>query len=295
MKKNREMINIFSASVIDLFASALGVFILMTMVLIANVDSKNKSIAPQLTANPKKDQSFRPIDLPEIVTDFEYSIDKPNTLNHVNFLGDSDSLIDPYASWEIKRIASFIKKNSFKKVNVIGHTNISKTEFEAFEIFSTIKNPAKEVYEKMELIDKKIDEINKEILKFQPNTIKLEFKQREFPVTSPEYRKIRMQIKEAETPIKNLFDERSNLYAEKRKLAENIPHQFIRQAILIGLSSKRAQKVCQKLIEFGVNDEVLNCYGVGSSQLILLEDFHNDIEANDQGHKNRRVEISFSS
>jgi outer membrane protein OmpA-like peptidoglycan-associated protein len=122
--------NIFSASVIDLFASALGVFIIFVMILIPKVDKKSKKITTsKVKEKPKvirinKDGIPHKLKISEI-NKISFKKNDIAFLHHVNFIGGTNILL-PGSKEQLNELANRLINDRYLFLEIRGHTNTTK-------------------------------------------------------------------------------------------------------------------------------------------------------------------------
>lgn len=133
-KIKKEEYNIFSASVIDLFASALGVFIIFVMILIPKMnktsdkteDNKNSETYKQVETK-KESFKFKINQLPtklktEKIQSIKFKKNDVAYLHHVNFASNSNVFL-PGSKEQLDALAEKLLLNQNLKIEIRGHTN----------------------------------------------------------------------------------------------------------------------------------------------------------------------------
>lgn len=280
-KKNRE-VNIFSASVVDLFASGLGVFLIVSIIALVN-QKKESSKAKEGDMN----HAVRS----EMIGEIEELTNKLEKLSNENFKLKTKFLMNA-------KVQSKTKNELEKNLEIeVLKSNIVRTK-----VFHDQK--IKEMQEELNESKKLIEELNRAVAAERKNAAmgKLGVGENfnEFEVGS----KFLLQ----DVHFYPGTDRSIEPYATRELVAfaafmaknpgvtvEVSGHIFeTKKAIESGkaedeynLSGRRARNVCNILVREGVNPKRLKCVGYGASRPIQMT---ND-QYSETAQKNRRVEV----
>lgn len=284
-KKNRE-VNIFSASVVDLFASGLGVFLIVS--IIALVNQKKESAKAQFE---KSELSFEQD-------------------------GEKENLKLKKRVDQLKKQLIELRSKHLETAKPTGKTS------EILELKLVHASEKSELVREKEQVENKLEKMRAELkeakkliseLKFQAKHSKNDAKSGEkgTGINFNEYQvgsKIRLENVQfypgTDRPIEPYASREIGEFADYMNenpmvIVEVSGHIFeTKKAIESGkaddkynLSGARARKVCEILMKFGISGKRLNCVGYGASRYIHLTDDQYSVEA----QKNRRVEIEILS
>ena len=277
-KKNRE-VNIFSASVVDLFASGLGVFLIVSIIALVNQKKESEK--------QKVDKPFDKVG--------EVSEDKTKKL-----MLKVEELEKEIFNLKVKRLEEGSGQDSTKQIEEIK----SNFESEKMDLLKLVENLEKKNKKSLAELTKTQDIVSelKDDVKKGEEGVSNKFS--DFEIGT----KIRLENVQfypgTDRPIepyasKEIQDFAHFMNANPRVIVEVSGHIFeTKKAILSGraddkynLSGARARKVCEILGNSGVSDKRLNCIGYGAERYIHLTDDQYSLEA----QKNRRVEIEILS
>lgn len=294
-RKSRE-VNIFSASVVDLFASGLGVFLIVAIIALAN-QKKETSRAleggqtgtvintPENSKLVGKEQNFANSDAPLIsaleskIEKLEASVDlktKENLSLRKKIATNSDS--EDKTDYEfLLASAEKAKKELAQKVSEL-EAKLEQKELEKMEIKRelTYKQDARQGeqgvannFDNFQIGSRfKLQNVH-----FYPGTEKaIE------PYSSREVEDLALFLKK--NPAVSI-EISGHIYETKKAIeAGKADDEY-------NLSGRRAQYVCQKLEEFGVNPKRLRCLGYGATRPLYLT----DDQYSEEAQLNRRVEV----
>ncbi len=281
MRKKTREVNIFSASVVDLFASGLGVFLIVSIIALKNQGKKVKEIQPIIEVNKdvreieklkeelnqmaKENLQLKAIEL-QTKSAFKKEM-KNNVAKHLKY----EKLLEE----KISRLEDKMKsqqnqiKNQNKMINQIDTNEVAKAEVKRTR--NKVQNMK---LKKSYAIGDKIQLNN---VQFYPGTDRaIEPYASNEILAFTEYLKENPQIKIEVSG--HIFETKT---AIERGLAEDT----------YNLSVKRAKYVCQTFEKFGISSQRLTCVGYGATRPILLT----DDEYSEAAQKNRRVEIEILS
>ncbi|MFT6630319.1 MAG: outer membrane protein OmpA-like peptidoglycan-associated protein [Bacteriovoracaceae bacterium] len=280
-KKNRE-VNIFSASVVDLFASGLGVFLIVSIIALVNQKKENSKAKEGSQNNPV---------MAEMAGEIELLTAKLDKLTDENFQLKVKSLknkkVDDTSKIEISQNLEI----EVLKSNLIRTKQDYNKRLEAMQV-------------KVEESKQMIDDLNKAVSSERRSAalgkkgVGTNFK--EFEVGS----KILLQdvhfYPGTDRAIEPYASRELTSFAVFMSKNPNVTveisgHIFETQKAIesgkaedeYNLSGRRARNVCNILIREGVNPKRLRCVGYGASRPIEMT---ND-QYSETAQKNRRVEV----
>lgn len=286
-KKNRE-VNIFSASVVDLFASGLGVFLIVSIIALVNQKKENEKVkSEQLEQNFSEEINAELIELKSKISKLEEENFKlrVSKLKETKEQKQSSSRKIYQLEIQLEEMKSRFKEQSAKLEN-----QVTKLEDELISKNKTISQLEKSSQEIVQSAAKGKEGVSTNFNQYEVGSkIRLENVQF-FPGTDRTIEPYASrEIKEfAEYLKKNpkVMVEVSGHIFETKKAIESGKADDV-----YNLSGKRAKKVCLILEEFGVNPKQLSCVGYGATRYIYLTDDQYSKEA----QLNRRVEIEILS
>jgi len=270
-KKNRE-VNIFSASVVDLFASGMGVFLIVSIIAMANQNKeKVKTIespdsAPMISELKNKIENLN--QKVEEITKENYQL-KTHTLA-VKKVQENSKNTDHIAQVEVESLKMNFVRSTLTLENKIKKLESQLAKSKSTTITNTTTDNTPDTFTNEYEIGKKI---RLEDVQFYPGTDRMIE-----PFASREIKSF------AQYMINNeqVTVEVSGHIFETKKAIESGEAEDV-----YFLSGRRARAVCGKLVEFGVSDKRFNCVGYGATRALFLT---ND-QYSEQAQKNRRVEI----
>ncbi len=288
-KKNRE-VNIFSASVVDLFASGLGVFLIVSIIALVNQKKENE----KLGKGGESEEAL--IILKEKISDLENELEKKE---NENFILQAKQQVEK----DSKEKAKLFKDDQLISKMEVESLKLSFSKQE-LKLKQKIAELSEQVSNKNEIIKEKNAEIKKITLINQTQGDDSGQVFQNFDVGE----KITLDdvrfYPGTDRPIEPYASKEIIRFANFLKSNPNVTvevsgHIFeTKKAIetnkaddVYNLSGRRARAVCQKLMEFGVSDKRLNCIGYGANRPIHLT---ND-QYSEKAQKNRRVEIEILS
>lgn len=287
-RKSKE-VNIFSASVVDLFASGLGVFLIVSIIALANqkkeVEKSKKSqddmehssklankinnLSEQLIKLSKENLELKSGQYSKLLVQ---NIENPNRKNVENKLAvevlKSELLIEK-------------RKNKMKVVDL--QEKLAESKLLISQLSRTISSYQKsmksgdegkgEDYHSYEIGSKfKLDDV-----RFYPGTDRpIE------PYASREIEKLASFLK---TNINIRIEISGHIFQSKRSIEQK------RDSDDFNLSGKRANAVCKMLVQFGISRSRLECIGYGAKRYLYLTNDSYSKEA----QLNRRVEVEILS
>ena len=285
VKKNRE-VNIFSASVVDLFASGLGVFLVVSIIALANQKKEmSKSVAEKSNFQFEEEALKEKVALKEKIEQLK---DEVFALKIQNMKSQKQSEINADMAkqrneYEEQKMLMITYQEQLKsQVDALqaelteSQGTISELKFEA----QNHKNDASKGdkgtginFNEFEVGQK----IRLENVQFFPGTDRSiePYASREISEFADFMKKNPRVIVEVSGHI---FETKKAIQSGKADDEYN-------------LSGKRARKVCEILVSFGIADKRLNCVGYGAQRYIHLTDDQYSKEA----QENRRVEIEIMS
>lgn len=286
-KKNRK-VNIFSASVVDLFASGLGVFLIVAIIALTNQKKQDQnSISGQgdlagptelmgkidsLSSELKKKS--------EEIINLKYEAMQEREALKRNVKSKDKSFELEVLKAKILKLETQHEIEKNKLTNKIKNDEVIIEDLKNAlqkqkEIVSeSVKGEGSGVNYAMYAVGSKI---KLEDVHFYPGTANaIE------PYASREIQEFAVyMIKNPQVMVEvsgHIYETKSSIEAGKAEDEYN-------------LSGNRANFVCQKLMEFGVNQKRLTCMGYGATRPIVLTDDQYSKEA----QSNRRVEIEILS
>lgn len=270
-KKNRE-VNIFSASVVDLFASGLGVFLIVAILALVNQKKDNSS--SEMIESTSKSITTGNSELEKEIVELKSEI-KNLQKKEINLKMD---LVAKFAS-ESKKVES----KSIANENLVSQN--------------------KELQEKLEAQERKISKLERELAEAKlakttdsvENTLsfdlelgsKIQLPNVQFyaGTDKPIQPYALLEIKAlAKTLIKNpevTVEVSGHIFLSEKEIRSR--EVFDKS----NLSGRRAQVVCDQLVELGVSRKRLRCVGYGGSRYLYLT---ND-QYSEEAQLNRRVEV----
>lgn len=280
-KKNRE-VNIFSASVVDLFASGLGVFLIVSIIALVNQKKENSKMSADSNDNP-------------IIKELSGKVDKLtkelSDKNQENYKYRIESIEKVMNDKSAQQLVVDMDK-ALLELEFIRRQQKNKLEIEALRTeLSKSKNINKELNKMiLRLKGSSLRNNQSEFHSFEVGTkFKLEnvhfFPGTDRPIEPYASAEI---LNFSEFLKKNpsiQIEVSGHIYQSKKNIEKGSDEDDY------NLSGRRANVVCSKLIEFGVNDSRLRCVGYGAKRYLYL--------SNDQYSKeaqlNRRVEVEILS
>lgn len=284
-KKNRE-VNIFSASVVDLFASGLGVFLIVSIIALVNQKKTNQ-------------------ELPSV------GIEGGTAVAGMEADSELEKKIKELEKQVMDLKIKNLKNGVVKKVSEqeMGHkvemaalkSNFKRKENELRRQIRELKSKEKKTQEQMNELSKRVQHLNN-MAKEGEQGVASSFN--EFAVGT----KIRLEnvhfYPGTDRAIEPYASREIVAFAKAMKKNPNISievsgHIFeTKKSIQDGraedeynLSGRRANYVCNKFYEFGISLKRLRCVGYGATRSIVLT---ND-QYSEDAQKNRRVEIEILS
>lgn len=269
-KKNRE-VNIFSASVVDLFASGLGVFLIVAIIALVN---QKKEIAKSEKETPSEELA---------------ELEKQNATLKTKI----SKLQELGVSSKMEMVAKFANESEIIEKKTMANENLIAIN--------------KELAEKVENLRMQTKRLDKEI-----KELKLSRKTSDVPnlIASSLAVGTKIQLPNVQfyagtdkpiqpyalLEIKNLA---SRLNENPNVKVEVSGHIFLSEKELKGretydqsnLSGRRAQVVCDELVNLGVSRNRLKCVGYGGQRYLYLT---ND-QYSEEAQLNRRVEVEVVS
>lgn len=284
-KKNRE-VNIFSASVVDLFASGLGVFLIVSIIALVNqkkesqkiqsehskakAEASSKEFKETFSVNGKNAKSEadleKVLELKKLVKEMKIELDI--TKSKLDSLKDQSTLELSGLKNELN-----LKEEEIKKLKVSSQK--SESSLEKDKMIAKLLNSVSlsEKYGKYDIGTK----IRLEDVHFYPGTES---------AIEPYATK---EILEFSVFMKNnpqvYVEVSGHIFETKDAIAKGKAMDDY------NLSGKRARFVCNRLVEFGVSAKRLKCVGYGASRPSHLT---ND-QYSEEAQLNRRVEIEILS
>lgn len=255
-RKSKE-VNIFSASVVDLFASGLGVFLIVSIIALSKQSKSTSKSEKELIESVQK--------IKDKYAE-KFKIDKKET----------DEMIKEVLHSKLRAPTKF--ENEISKIKL--NQEIRKLKFELQKtqnILEEVQSALKSVEEKGQF-ELRVGQRSKlENVHFYPGT-----SQMIEPYASREIKKISWHLKQKRTMK---IEVSGHIYQSKRSIQKK------RDRDTGNISKKRAKVVCKKLISFGVKASQLTCKGYGAKRSLHLTNDSLSIEA----QLNRRVEIEVLS
>lgn len=233
-KKNKE-INIFSTSVIDIFASALGVFILFCMVLIPNLGKKTELV------NKKMINNTPPIKKIKV---------------------------------ESKDIEAISERIKLKDINEAQQKMISNLQKKITEMNAENKKLKDEMKSEDEVMMDEL-RLNKKVilnhLHFYSNTATLIMPFAKWEIDR--VAKFLKKYKETKIEVSGHVHLSNSYRKTINRLRSRNPSSFKSEEIaLLSLSTERAKTVCKELWERGIDKNRFKCIGKGSSEMKVFTD-----------------------
>lgn len=272
VKKKRE-VNIFSASVVDLFASGLGVFLIVSIIALVN---QRKEIGKSELASVYDHSNLKSkIDKLEQQL-FAMKVKGGKKIERETQVEEVTNLKLDFA----------VEKSKFKRKNAMLQEQLTQTKVElekANKVISELK--FREQYTKSANLKKGMNfaqfnvgsKIRLMNVHFYPGT--------SHPIEPYASREISEFATFMQTYPKMIIEVSGHIFETKKAIEEGMADDEY------NLSGARAKKVCEILMKFGISAERLKCLGYGASRSIYLTDDQYSLEA----QKNRRVEIEILS
>ncbi len=286
-KKNRE-VNIFSASVVDLFASGLGVFLIVAIIALANQKKHNSPTSE--TEKPKVGESELIGKIESLSSELKKKSDE---IINLKFAAMQDKQAIN------KKVKSKDETLSIEVLKAKMQTMETKYLIEKSELKKQMENKDT-IIDDLEIALKKQKEMTKDSIKGEGSGVKyndyavgsrIRLENVHFypgtgnaiePYASREIQEFAVfMINNPQIMVEvsgHIFETKSSIEAGK---AEDV----------YNLSGERAKFVCKKLVEFGVKNKRLSCMGYGATRPIILTEDQYSQEA----QSNRRVEIEILS
>lgn len=286
-KKSRE-VNIFSASVVDLFASGLGVFIIVSIIALIN---QKKEIAKALEGDQANKQAS------EVQEELAELTAKVEQLSQENFklkaqrvaLKDQSKKDKQQDVFEMKVELEMLKSELVRKeeASQVKMKELKDQLSEKDKLIADLENKVKVLkstaYEGKEGVAFNFSnfeigsKIQLENVHFYPGTDRAiePYSSREIGA----FAKFMKQNPQVTVEVSgHIFETKKAIESGK---ADDI----------YNLSGRRARHVCMILESFGINPKRLSCVGYGASRPIIMT---ND-QYSEEAQRNRRVEIEILS
>ena len=283
-KKNRE-VNIFSASVVDLFASGLGVFLIVSIVALKNQGKK----LPQIQTIPESEIQNNAEELKNLKKELK-ELASENLKLKAQELANKKNL-EEQNSEDVEK---------FKKYQKLLEEKIARLE----QLLKQKQNQIDSQSQILSVIEDEADKKAKKIALQKKYTAQLLQKQKKSLKKYDVGEKIQLNDVKfypgTDRPIEpyasnEIVKFASYLNQHPGVKVEVAGHIFeTKSAIEKGnaedtynLSVKRAKFVCETMQKYGVDSSRLKCVGYGASKPLVLT----DDEFSEEAQKNRRVEI----
>lgn len=285
VKKNRE-VNIFSASVVDLFASGLGVFLIVS--IIALVNQKKESAKNQIENNQKTfalvgDQDRNELEHKVKKLEMEIFNLKLKNLESDKISGDTQKETEMKIEFEVE------------KSKLIGRNEILEKQIsELKKEINQQKNIVKEMSENYSNQNTRVEDDKKAaLLSFSKYDVgsKIRLENVQFypgtdrtiePYASREIKEFALYMK-ANPQV--MIEVSGHIFETKKAIEDGKADDEY------NLSGARAEAVCRILKEFDISAKRLRCVGYGTRRSVYLT---ND-QYSEEAQKNRRVEIEILS
>lgn len=275
-KKNRET-NIFSASVVDLFASGLGVFLIVSIIALVNQKKENQKNTSQ-KIDEKKEKLIPSNNVNFADTTNIEVMDKKEKESIDSQISSLDKQTYELKIAELKEELVKLRKN-YKELDELNSKQLEqniryKSLIETLNkkidsVVPTLQQPY-ETYKIGESITLKD-------VHFYPGTDRaIE------PYASREVLGIANFLKKNPAVMVEIS---GHIFETKKAINQG------RANDRFNLSGRRADFVCQKLVEFGINEKRFTCKGYGATRSLYLTDDQFSQEA----QMNRRVEVEILS
>lgn len=283
-RKNRE-VNIFSASVVDLFASGLGVFLIVSIIALVNQKKENmKSLAEQ---SGKQSSLVESEEVGELKSEIQKLQDQIFNLKAKDITKDSENIkMSNEESKLDERIekAKLINDNQGLSKKVIElQSTIVKLNYKINEMKDIIGQSYKNAKsgEKGIGINYNQYEVGSKIrlknVQFYPGTDR--------PIEPYASHEIESFARYMVAHPKVYIEVSGHIFETKKAIEAGNADD------IYNLSGARARRVCSILNKFGVSEKRMNCVGYGAQRYIYLTDDQYSVEA----QLNRRVEIEILS
>lgn len=297
-KRNKE-VNIFSASVVDLFASGLGVFLIVAIIALSNQKKEDQVTKTEETS----EQS------PQKRKEIEILQDKLSELKEKIVKLQEENIKIKATAYSLKEEKQFENKLSTKqKVDAV--TTKSALVIDKYkrdqEVLGQENN---ELKEKLEKLQQQMEQLKRE-QRAQINNIESEQKElgslKKFEFSLG--KKIQLTNVQfyagTNATIEPFASQELSALATQLKDNPNVKievsgHIFLTKTEIdkgqvgddTNLSGRRASAVCDSLIKLGIEPERLRCVGYGGRRPLFLTDDEYSREA----QLNRRVEIEVTA
>ncbi len=288
-KKNRE-VNIFSASVVDLFASGLGVFLIVAIIALVNQKKENEAVGNLKVAKQKSNMM---------------TLDSNQELKLKNNISQLQKEIV-----ELKTQMMRLKENQGSFEDEITYKmKIESLKADLARANETAKNEKEQLERQLEQQKMKVSELNKKVEQIkntfvndqseQLNPIYLDYKVgsrirlenvhfypgTERPIEPYASREVADLAKFLMKNPKVTIEVSGHIYETKKAIEQGKADD------IYNLSGRRAKEVCKMLEGYGIASERLQCLGYGANRPIHLT---ND-QYSEEAQKNRRVEVEILS
>lgn len=267
-RKNKE-VNIFSASVVDLFASGLGVFLIVAIIALAN---QKKEISAKTASDPSEKNNNLKLEIKIADLKSEISLLKKKEVNS-----------------KMEMVARFANESERVEVKTLANENL-------IEINKELKRDLAETRKSLAKAQKEIGELKISSVAGSMSgqlDLKLELGSKIQLPNVQFYAGTDKPIQPyALLEIKGLS---SKLLENPNIKVEVSGHIFLTKKEIesrkvfdkSNLSGRRAQLVCDELVRLGVSRKRLRCLGYGGKRYLYLT---ND-QYSEEAQLNRRVEV----
>ncbi|MDP7321574.1 MAG: OmpA family protein [Bacteriovoracaceae bacterium] len=288
-KKNRE-VNIFSASVVDLFASGLGVFLIVAIIALVNQKKENEAAGNLKVAKQKSNM---------MTLDSNQEVKLKNNISQLQ-----KEIV------ELKTQMMRLKENQGSFEDEITYKmKIESLKVDLARANETAKNEKEQLERQLEQQKMKVSELNKKVEQIkntfvndqseQLNPIYLDYKVgsrirlknvhfypgTERPIEPYASREVADLAKFLMKNPKVTIEVSGHIYETKKAIEQGKADD------IYNLSGRRAKAVCKMLEGYGIAPERLQCLGYGANRPIHLT---ND-QYSEEAQKNRRVEVEILS
>lgn len=265
-KKNRET-NIFSASVVDLFASGLGVFLIVSIIALVNQKKEDSFSTTVQEEKLEKLLSDLQEKKNEILKLQAMELKDGTAAEKVEFRKQQDEIIKSFADAE-QKIKEAKLQEEIKKLQ----QSLAEQKSETQKLKKEIRELESQTSESTFILSPGVAVALKNV-HFYPGTAN--------PIEPYASAEVEMLAKKLNQKRDSKVEVSGHIFQSKDEIESGKANdQF-------NLSFKRARTVCDMLIKFNVDESRLRCVGYGAKRYLYLTNDSFSKEA----QMNRRVEV----
>ena len=272
-KKSRET-NIFSASVVDLFASGLGVFLIVSIIALVN-QKKNESKLEQKLEVEKNEEIAKVLERlekkqSEILKLKAQKIEDLSVEDKIKYEKAKKELQQSFSEAKF-RIAELKQKEEIKKLkDQVAQLQDKNNDLETENIDLKASKGTEGIFGDKLTTGKRVRLDN---VHFFPGTAR--------PIEPYATREVKVLAKSLKKSSAKLIEVSGHIYQSKRSIEKGEDDDPT------NISGQRADVVCDMLVNEGIDRDRLQCVGYAAKRYLYLTDDDTSVEA----QFNRRVEV----